>query len=158
MSMKAIQSVKYSGKHYLFEKQLGKGVQAAVWLFNMDGKRYAGKITSNDWIYEERKGDPMYWKKRMLSLCREMVFISLIDSPHVIKQHEIIKTRSNYYCILEFANGGSMQDLLNIKTRFPEKVAIKCLKQIIAGMSALYDVNVMHRDLKLDNILIHFPN
>ena len=25
-------------------------------------------------------------------------------------------------------------------------------------MSALYDVNVMHRDLKLDNILIHFPN
>lgn len=64
----------------------------------------------------------------MLSLCREMVFLSMIDSPHVIKQHEIIKTRSNYYCILDFANGGALQDMLNLKERFPEKVAIECLR------------------------------
>ena len=50
----------------------------------MDDKKYAGKITSNDWIMEPRKGDPEYWKKRMLSLCREIVFLSMIDSPHVI--------------------------------------------------------------------------
>ena len=123
----------------------------------MEDKKFAGKVTSTDWIFEERKGDPNYWKKRMLSLCREMVFLSMIDSPHVIKQHEIIKTRSNYYCVLDFANGGAVQDMLNLKERFTEKVAIECLRQIIAGMSALYDKNVMHRDLKLDNILIHFP-
>ena len=51
-----------------------------------------------------------------------------------------------------------MQGLLNLKTRFPEKVAKECLKQIVAGCSALYKVRVMHRDLKLDNILVHFPN
>ena len=28
----------------------------------------------------------------------------------------------------------------------------------MAGCSALYKVRVMHRDLKLDNILVHFPN
>ena len=63
----------------------------------------------------------------MLSLCREMVFLSMIDSPNVIKQHEIIKTRQNYYCILDFANGGALQDLLNLKERFSERTAIKCL-------------------------------
>ena len=47
---------------------------------------------------------------------------------------------------------------MNLHGRFPEKFAIGALKQIIAGCQALYSVNVMHRDLKLDNILIHFPN
>ena len=128
VALKAIQSVKHRGKHYVFEKKLGKGVQSTVWLFRLEGDKYAGKITSQDWIYEERKGEPEYWKKRMLSLCREIVFLSMIDSPYVIKQYEVIKTKTNYYSILEFSNGGALQDLLNIHGRFTEKFAIECLR------------------------------
>ena len=83
--LKAIASIKFPEKHYMFERELGAGVQSTVWLFRMDGQKYAGKVTSNDWIYEERKGDPQYWRKRMLSLCREMIFLQMIDSPHVIR-------------------------------------------------------------------------
>ena len=82
----------------------------------------------------------------------------MVNSENVIHQEEIIRTKSNYYCILEYANGGSLQSLLNMKVRFPEKVAKQCLKQIVDGCSALYKVRVMHRDLKLDNILVHFPD
>ena len=124
----------------------------------MDDKVYAGKVTSNDWVFEERKGDPEYWKKRMLSLCRELIFLQMINSENVIRLEEIIRTKSNYYSILEYANGGSLQNLLNKRQRFSENVARKCLKQIVAGCQALYEVRVMHRDLKLDNILVHFPN
>ena len=46
VNLKAIESKKFAGKHYIFEKQLGKGVQAAVWLFKLDEQHYAGKITS----------------------------------------------------------------------------------------------------------------
>ena len=94
----------------------------------------------------------------MLSLCREFVFLQMVNCENVIHQEEIIRTKSNYYCILEFANGGSLQSLLNMKVRFSEKVAKECLRQIVAGCSALYKVRVMHRDLKLDNILVHFPD
>ena len=72
---KAIESRKCPGQLYVFEDKLGKGTQATVWKFNRNGSMFAGKVTSNDWIYEERKGDPEYWKKRMLSLCREFVFL-----------------------------------------------------------------------------------
>jgi len=106
--LKAIASVKHRGKHYVFEKELGAGVQASVWLFRMDDKNYAGKVTSHDWIYEPRKGEPEYWKKRMLSLCREIIFLSMIDSPYVVRMEEVIKTKSNYYSVLEFCNGGSL--------------------------------------------------
>ena len=87
-----------------------------------------------------------------------MVFLSMINSPHVIRQVEIIKTRSNYYSVLEFANGGSMQKLLDLRGRFSEKFAVEAIRQIISGCQALYKVNVVHRDLKLDNILIDFPD
>ena len=89
-------------------------------------------MTSNDWIFEERSGDPDYWKKRMLSLCREFIFLKMIDSENIIKLEEIIRTRSNYYCVLEYANGGSLQRLLNAKKRFSEKAAKQCIRQIIA--------------------------
>ena len=114
VQLKAIQSVKHKGQHYVFEKQLGSGVQATVWLFRMNDVKYAGKVTSNDWIFEERKGDPGYWKKRMLSLCREIIFLSMIDSPNVVRMEEVIKTKSNYYTVLDFCNGGSLQDFLNL--------------------------------------------
>lgn len=124
----------------------------------MEGHMFAGKVTANDWIFEERNGDSGYWKKRMLSLCREFIFLQMIDCENVIRLEEIIRTRSNYYCILEYANGGSLQDLLNKKVRFPEKVAKECIRQIIVGCSALYRLRIMHRDMKLDNILVHFPD
>lgn len=93
----------------------------------------------------------------MLSLAREIIFLSTINSPNVVHLEEVIKTKSNYYSVLEFCNGGSLQNFLDLHGRFPEKFAIKCLSQIVNGCSALYDKNVMHRDLKLDNILINFP-
>ena len=82
----------------------------------------------------------------------------MIKSENVIHQEEIIRTKSNYYCVLEYADGGTLQNLLNLKRRFPEKVARECVRQIVAGCSALYKAHVMHRDLKLDNILVHFPD
>ena len=37
-------------------------------------------------------------------------------------------------------------------------MAKELLRQLVAGCSALYEKRIMHRDLKLDNILIHFPD
>ncbi len=45
---------------------------------------------------------------------------------------------------------------MEIKGRFPEKIAKRFLSQIVQGCTALYAEQVVHRDLKLDNILVHF--
>ena len=74
----------------------------------MNGQIFAGKVTSNDWINEEHPGDEDFWKKRMLSLCCEMILLKAINSGNVIRCEEIIRTKSDYYTILEFANGGSL--------------------------------------------------
>jgi serine/threonine protein kinase len=150
-------SRKYTGT-YIFEEKLGKGMQSTVWKFVRDGQVYAAKQTSKTWIYE-KAAESMEWvKRRQQSLAREILFLEMIKSPNVVGFVELIMTKNNYYCIIEYANGGSLQNLLNLHTRFPEKIARKILKQIIQGCKAMFDVQVMHRDLKLDNILIHFPD
>ena len=111
---KAIESLKYPNQVYFFTKKLGKGTQATVWKCTLNGQCFAGKVTANSWIYEDKAGDPEYWRKRMLSLCREFVFLQMVNHDNVIRLQEIIRTSNNYYCILEFANGGSLQDLLNM--------------------------------------------
>ena len=54
---KAIESRKHAGKNYVFQSKLGSGTQATVWKFSLDGNIFAGKVTSNDWIFEERASD-----------------------------------------------------------------------------------------------------
>ena len=51
-----------------------------------------------------------------------------------------------------------MQNLLHLKGRFSELVAREILIQIVKGFEVLYSKKIVHRDLKLDNILVSFPN
>jgi len=86
-----------------------------------------------------------------------LLLLEKVNSPYVIKVFEFIQTKQSLLLVQEYANGGSLQNLLDLKGRLPEKIAKKFLIQIIKGCTALYAERVVHRDLKLDNILVHFP-
>ena len=64
-------------------------------------------------------------------MVRELVILETLDSPNVIKVHEFIKTTNNFYMVQEYANGGSLQRLLDSRGRFTEAISKKILKQII---------------------------
>jgi serine/threonine-protein kinase ULK/ATG1 len=83
-----------------------------------------------------------------------------LDSPHVVKYIEFINSENDYFFqVQELANGGNLKDLLaNMGGTLSECQAKKVLVQIIAGFNYLYSKKVIHRDCKLDNFLIHFPN
>ena len=61
-------------------------------------------------------------------MIRELVILELIDSPNVVKVHEFLRTSKSFYMIQDFANGGSLQSLLDNRGKFPEVVAKKVLK------------------------------
>ena len=48
-------------------------------------------------------------------------------------------------------------NLKNVKRKFKEKEARIILKQLVEGFKEIYKKGVMHRDLKLANILVHLP-
>lgn len=59
---------------------------------------------------------------------------------------------------MDYCNGGDLEDLLAKRLRFTEKEARHILSQIVQGYKSIIKEKVVHRDLKLANILIHFEN
>ncbi len=102
--------------------------------------------------------DPDLNYKRFHWFTREIVLLEMFNSPHIIELYELVQTNNNFYAFIEYANGGSLQNLLHLKGRFSELVAREILIQIVKGFEVLYSKKIVHRDLKLDNILVSFPN
>ena len=75
----------------------------------------------------------------------------------------MIETEQAFYIIQEYGNGCSILDLLNYRVKngvgpLSEVEANFLLKQLIAGVQDLYQNEVVHRDLNIKNVLIHFPD
>lgn len=57
--------------------------------------------------------------------------------------------------VIEYCNGGSLQQKIDKMKKIPVQEAIAILKQIINGIAVCHKKKVIHRDLKPANILIH---
>lgn len=67
------------------------------------------------------------------------------------------KTSANYYLFFEYCNGGDLETLLQIRGKLAETEVKYIFKQILDGLLALNKLNIIHRDIKAANILLHFP-
>mmetsp|Transcript_119621 Transcript_119621/g.166864 ORF Transcript_119621/g.166864 Transcript_119621/m.166864 type:complete len:124 (+) Transcript_119621:325-696(+) len=68
------------------------------------------------------------------------------------------KTLNNFYLIMDYCNGGDLEKLRAARGgRFTEIESRLILRQLVNGLSAINEKKVIHRDLKLPNILVHFP-
>ena len=59
---------------------------------------------------------------------------------------------------MQYCNGGDLDDLRQLRGRFSEQEARYFISQVLRGFKAINSMNVLHRDLKLANILVHFKD
>ncbi|GJM93067.1 hypothetical protein PR202_ga09591 [Eleusine coracana subsp. coracana] len=74
--------------------------------------------------------------------------------PHVVRLHEVMATRSRVYFAMEYAGGGELLERLARGGRFPEPVARRYFRQLVAAVGFCHDRGVFHRDLKPENLLL----
>lgn len=78
-----------------------------------------------------------------------------INSSHVIKLYDVYENSCLKIMFIEYCNGRTLTDLIEIKKRIPEGEAIEILKHLIIGLSEMHKRCIVHRDLKSDNIMSH---
>jgi len=69
------------------------------------------------------------------------------------------ESEHNYYMVFEYCNGGDLRDLLKRKGgKLAENDARGIIKQIVTALDLLYKNRIIHRDLKLANLFVHYPD
>ncbi len=97
--------------------------------------------------------------KVLAYLEREVGILQMLDSEHVVKLRDVKMTENHYYLIFEYCNGGDLAAFRKRKGgRVPEETVRRILVQVVAGLDAIYRKKAIHRDIKLSNILLHYPD
>ena len=127
-------------------------------------KTYLSKKKGSDKLYATKKVDlKLLVKEPFLKkyIENEILILKEIKHPNIIKLYEIKKKNDYLYLVMEYCNGGTLFKVLNdyIKKNempFTEDIVKFLMKQILSGIEYLHKNKIVHRDLKLENILLKY--
>ena len=137
-------------------KPLGKGAFGEVYLTSKQGskEKFATKKIDKKFTLNPKA-------KKYLD--NEISILKDIDHPNIVKLYDVKETSQFYYLVTEYCNGGGLSDCLEQyqekhNKAFPEEIVQYLMKQIVSALRYLHNKTILHRDIKLDNILVHFEN
>ena len=144
-------------ENIIIKNKIGKGAYGDVFL---------GKDLLNNTLYAIKKIS----KKSLIKPDTKKYFnneINIIKNlknhPNIVKFINIKETITNFYIIFEYLNGGDLDNFLKkyinkYNKPIPEKIVKYIIKNVLKGLNSLNSQNIIHRDIKLSNILINYLN
>ena len=88
------------------------------------------------------------------TLTREIHHHRQLHHPHVTQLYEVIATENSIWLVTELCSGGELFDYLTEKGRISEHEARHIFGQICLAVNYLHEKGIVHRDLKLENVLL----
>lgn len=141
----------------ILEKCLGKGAFGEVYLTKKAG--------DNNKIYATKKyeRDKIENTEAMKYLKNEIAILQTLNHPNIVKFEDVKKTKKHFYIVMEYCNGGELSKALEkyqlkFGKPFSQEIVQYLMRQIIDAFKYIHGQKIMHRDIKLDNILLNFQN
>lgn len=133
-------------KQYKLLKTIGKGNFARVMLSRHlpTGIEVAIKIIDKTQLNSNS----------LEKLFREVSIMKLLNHPNIVKLYEVIETEKTLYLVMEYVNNGEVFEYLVKNGRMKENVARQKFRQIVSAVQYLHSKNIIHRDLKAENLLL----
>uniref|UniRef100_A0A3B4GEX8 non-specific serine/threonine protein kinase n=1 Tax=Pundamilia nyererei TaxID=303518 RepID=A0A3B4GEX8_9CICH len=87
-------------------------------------------------------------------LFREVRIMKGLNHPNIVQLFEVIETDKTLYLVMEYASGGEVFDYLVSHGRMKEVEARAKFRQIVSAVHYCHTKNIVHRDLKAENLLL----
>ena len=89
--------------------------------------------------------------------------LQTLDHPNIVHVLELLEDDTNYYFVLELMERGNLLEVLEQSQKNNWKLTNKdfatMTKQVVRALNYMHKENVIHRDLKLENVMVHIePN
>ncbi|GJP29311.1 hypothetical protein CLOM_g13341 [Closterium sp. NIES-68] len=134
------------GDDYVLEKQIGSGSFSVVW---RGRRRSTGDAVAIKEIPTERLSSKLHE-----SLESEIAILRRARHPNIVHLLDIVKTSSRMFLVLEYCAGGDLSHHIRRGGAVREAAARHFMRQLGAGLQVLRANNLIHRDLKPQNLLL----
>ncbi|KAL0054002.1 hypothetical protein WJX82_002157 [Trebouxia sp. C0006] len=131
---------------WVLQQKAGSGSFAIVWkaMHKETGKVVAIKEISTDRLN----------KKLKQSLESEVSILKQIRHKNIVHLEDVVEESSYLYLVMEYCAGGDLAGYIRRCKRVPEVTACAVMRQLGAGLKELWSRQMVHRDLKPQNLLL----
>lgn len=132
--------------NYIFLHQIGVGSYGQVYL--AEHKKSRQNVAIKTFNYRDNN-DPFC----KIQIQREIDVLKSIDHPYIIQLFDHFQTENAYFAVLEYLEGGNLLEKINSNGPIAESTAKLIFFQLITSIQFLHRHNIVHRDIKVENIL-----
>lgn len=133
---------------YFLGQTLGEGEFGKV---KMGWKQEGGVQVAIKLIRRETLGSN---PSRLPKIYREIAILRELQHPNIVRLHEMVETERHIGIILEYASGGELFDYILNHRYLKDNAARRLFAQLVSGVGYLHKKGIVHRDLKLENLLL----
>ncbi len=135
------------GSRYQIQEKIGQGGMAVVYkgLDTLLGRTVTIKV-----LRENLMEDP----DLVRSFRREAYAAASLSHPNIVNVYDVGKDENVYYIVMEYIEGKTLKEIIQEEGQLTPSRAVSFARQICDALHDAHRHNIIHRDIKPQNILI----
>ena len=133
--------------NYKVVKMIGKGAFGRVMLgiHKLTGKNVALKTIDKSYMKDD------FQRRKVF---QEVFILKKIRHSNVIRLLEVFESENHFFMVMEYAGKGDLLRYVKQRGKLTESEARNIFRGLITGLAHCHCRSILHRDIKLDNILL----
>ena len=135
-------------RRYMLVKHIGQGGMADVYVAvdTLLNREVAVKI-----LRGELSNDPV----ALLRFPREANASTALSHPNIVDIYDVGEDEGHHFIVMEYVRGRDLKQLIAQRGALCKEEAVAIMKQLVSAVAEAHRRNIIHRDIKPQNVLIY---